>query len=101
MSDMERIVETAKMFNPKVAVCINKFDTNNLLSEKIEKFCREKNLDFVGKIPFDPSVVKAVNAGRSIAKINTVASKAVKSVYEASLEILLAEDRTPLKVNKA
>ena len=35
ISDMERIIKTARIFNAKIAVCVNKFDTNNENTHKI------------------------------------------------------------------
>ena len=61
LSDMERIIKTAKMFGTKIAVCINKFDTNLQITERIEAFCKQQGLDFVGRIPFDWEAVKAIN----------------------------------------
>lgn len=100
ISDMKRIVDTAKIFQPKIAVCINKYDTNVGLSEKIEAYCKENGLDFVGKIPFDAGVVKAVNAGLSIADVDCTAKAAVELVYEASMEMLLTEKNTLFKMNR-
>ncbi|MBF4693418.1 nucleotide-binding protein [Fusibacter ferrireducens] len=100
ISDMKRIVETAQIFQPRIAVCINKYDTNVGLSEKIEAYCEEKALDFVGKIPFDSKVVKAVNAGLSIAEVDCAARTAVEIVYRASMKIFLAEDNTLFKINR-
>lgn len=100
ISDMKRIVETAKIFQPKIAVCINKYDTNIGLSDRIEAYCKEKALDFVGKIPFDSKVVKAVNAGLSIVDVDCAAKMAVELVYEASMSMLLAEENTLFKISR-
>ena len=100
ISDMKRIVETAKIFQPKIAVCINKYDTNVELSDKIEAYCKKEALDFVGKIPFDSGVVRAVNAGLSIADVDSAAKEAVELVYEASMAMLLADEDELFKINK-
>lgn len=82
ISDMERIIKTAKQFKTKIAVCVNKFDTNYENTNLIEQFCQEKNISFVGKIPFDHLVVKAVNNGQTIVDIECLAGRAVIAVYE-------------------
>ena len=64
MSDMERIIHTAKNFGIKIAVCVNKYDTNIDLAKKIEHFCKEQGLPFVGRIPFDANAVRAMNDGK-------------------------------------
>lgn len=53
ISDMERIIKTAQKFQTRIAVCINKYDTNLENTAKIEAFCKKLNLPFVGTIPFD------------------------------------------------
>ena len=65
--DMKRIIDTAKHFNVKCIVCINKFNVNLDNTEKIEKYCAELEIPLIGKIPFDGAVVKAVNSCNSIA----------------------------------
>jgi len=94
ISDMERIIKTAEGFQTKVAVCINKYDTNFVKTEEIVSFCQTFNLPFVGKIPFDPKVVEAVNHGRSIVDIDCSAGRAAKEVYAKTIRILLAEGQS-------
>lgn len=88
ISDMERIIETAKKFNTKLAVCVNKFDTNIENSEKIKKFCQVNSINFVGEIPFDKKAVDALNSGLTIVDVNCAAGKAVKKVYKETIKIL-------------
>lgn len=88
ISDMERIVNTAEKFQTRIAVCINKYDTNIENTEKIESFCRDNNIPFVGKIPFDSNAVKAINSGHSIVDIDCEAGNAVKDVFNKTLKIL-------------
>lgn len=42
ISDMQRIIKTAKSFGANVAVCVNKYDTSPENAEKIKQFCDEK-----------------------------------------------------------
>jgi MinD superfamily P-loop ATPase len=89
ISDMERIIKTAQGFQTKVAVCINKYNTNFAKSEEIVSFCQKFSLPFVGKIPFDPQVVDAVNQGRSIVDIDCEAGRATREVYIKTAQLLL------------
>jgi MinD superfamily P-loop ATPase len=88
ISDMERIIDTAKKFGVKIAVCVNKYDTNLKNTEKIESFCRENNFPYLGRIPFDTEAVKAVNSGKTIADIDCESGRAVKEVYRNTIEML-------------
>ncbi len=86
--DMERIIDTAKRFGTKIAVCINKYDTNIEKAEKIEEFCEKLQLPFVGGMPFDPDAVKAVNNGHTIVDIDCTSGRAVREVYNKTMDIL-------------
>jgi MinD superfamily P-loop ATPase len=91
ISDMERIVKTAMTFRTKLAVCINKYDINPENSEKIERFCSENGLPFVGKVPFDSSAVRAVNNGKTIVDIDCSSGRAVRAVYDQVKEMLFGK----------
>lgn len=90
ISDMERIIKTAQIFNVGVAVCVNKCDTSLEQTENIVEFCRKNNIEFVGKIPYDKEVSKAINSGMNVAKVDCSASRALKKVYTNVFEHLLA-----------
>ncbi len=88
ISDMKRIIETANRFNTKLAVCVNKFDTNVEHYERIKEYCSNNNIHFVGKIPFDKKAVQAVNSGLTIVDIDCAAGEAVQKVYKETMKIL-------------
>jgi MinD superfamily P-loop ATPase len=87
ISDMERIIQTAQKFQTKVAVCVNKFDTNIKRTESIESFCKENDISFVGKIPYDIKAVKAINNGQSIVDIQCSSGNAVKEIYNKIMHL--------------
>ncbi len=88
ISDMERVIKTAETFHIKIAVCINKFDTNLANTKMIEKFCQEKGLAFTGKIPFDPAAVKAINNAQTIVDIDCASGRATREVFEKTMNFL-------------
>ena len=59
-SDMERVLGVAKHFGIPAFVCINKYDLNPEVTKEIEDFCTSEGFPVIGKIPFDPSIVKAL-----------------------------------------
>lgn len=88
ISDMKRIINTAAIFGTKIAICINKYDTNLENTEKIEEFCKKQDLPFVGRMPFDFDAVKAVNSGKTIVDINCASGRAVKEIYDKTIDLL-------------
>ena len=91
ISDMERIIKTANNFQIKIAVCVNKWDTNSKNTEKIETFCQENDLPFVGRIPYDTDAVKAINNSQSIVDISCTSGRAVKDIFHKTMELLIQE----------
>ncbi len=88
ISDMERIIATSKGFDPVIAVCINKYDTNVALTEKIESYCRDKGIILLGRIPFDAYAVKAVNEGITIVDMECPAGIATRKIFEKLWKLL-------------
>lgn len=80
--DMKRIIETAKHFCVNCAVCINKFDVNIENAQEIEELCKGVKIPMIGKIPFDKTVITAVNQCQTIACYpDSPAGKAVESLW--------------------
>ena len=88
ISDMERIINTAAKFGTKIAICINKYDTNIENTKRIEEVCKKQGLPFIGRIPFDSKAVKAINNGQTIVDIDCASGVAVKEVYHKTMNLL-------------
>lgn len=91
ISDMKRIVETARKFQTPIAVCINKWDVNEEIGEQIEEFCEKQHIPMVGRIPFDPMVVDAVNRGKTLAREDGPAAQALRKLYLKTMEVFWAQ----------
>jgi MinD superfamily P-loop ATPase len=91
ISDMERIIKTAEQFQTRVAVCINKYDTNLVNTEKIESFCKKINLPVAGRMPFDSNAVKAINSALSIIDIDCTSGRAAREVFAKTVEFLFSK----------
>lgn len=88
ISDMRRIITTAGKLGVFMAVCVNKYDLSVAHTQAIEAFCRQNDIPFVGRIPFDSQVVKAVNNGRSIIDVDCPSGKAVHSIFTVTISLL-------------
>lgn len=60
LSDLERVLGVVRHFRIPGYVCINKFDLNPEITDEIEKYCQQNGIPVVGRIPFDPAIVKAL-----------------------------------------
>lgn len=88
ISDLKRLVKTTETFEAEFAVCVNKWDISPEHTEIIEHYCAEQGFPFVGKIPFDPMAVQAVNEGKTITDVSCPAGNAVKQIFQAVLTLL-------------
>ena len=88
INDLERVVRTADHFKTPVAVCVNKYDVNEENTEKIIKLCKEEDLPFVGKIPFDKNAIEAVNKGLTIVDIDCISGEKTRDVYKNTIHYL-------------
>jgi len=64
--DLERALQLLRHFNVTPFVCVNMHDINEENAEKIISFCRENNIEVVGKIPFNANVTEAMVNGKPI-----------------------------------
>ena len=88
LSDLQRIVRTASQFRAKLAVCINKYDTNLPNTERIEAYCQAEGLPCLGRIPFDPKAGEAINQGLTVVDMPCVAGEAITAIYEQVVTLM-------------
>ena len=81
ISDLKRVVETARGLQAVMVVCINQWDVSPVHTDALEAYCREAQLPLVGRIPYDPVVVEAVNQGKTIVEVPCPAGEAVAVMY--------------------
>lgn len=79
LSDLKRVYELSKFFKSKVMVCINKYDINNEMTEKIGEFLEKNHIELIGRIPFDKTVMESVNNLRPLTEYKD--SPALKELY--------------------
>lgn len=92
ISDLKRIIETVSHFGTDMAICINKFDVNAKISSKIQDMCKDLNIPYIGSIPYDDSVVKAVNMGKTIVEIPSKAGQSIEDIYKETIKLIFKED---------
>ena len=80
--DLERVSQLTSNFGIKTLVCVNKADINFDMTERIEKYAKEKGLKVVGKIPYDESFTKAqIMKATLIEYTGSDISEKVKSMF--------------------
>ena len=87
ISDLQRVIKTCQGFGTKCAVCVNKADVSSLQADHIEQFCRDNGIPFVGRIPYDETVPKAINEGKNIAETACPAREALLEIYQEVMNL--------------
>lgn len=66
LHDADRVIDVARHFKVQTNLVINKYNLNLDMTKRIEEYCAEHNVELIGKIRFDKSVVKAMVDGKTI-----------------------------------
>ena len=85
LHDMKRVAQLAAHFKIQGMVCVNKYDLNPGKTKEIEDFAKEKNIQVLGRIPFDAAFTKAMIQGQNIFEYDETMDvcHAVKSIWES------------------
>ena len=88
--DLERALQLLKHFNVSSLVCINTYDINMDNAKKIESFCKEKGIEVVGKIPFNPIVTEAMVNGKPVVEYapQSDVAEEIGNMWERTLSAL-------------
>jgi len=77
-SDLKRVLEVVNHFKVPYQIVINKWDINSELSNKIEKWAKEK---FLGKISYNKEIFKAISNLIPILETKLKTKKEIEIIY--------------------
>lgn len=86
--DMKRILSTAAQLGTSSAVCVNKFDISLEHTRRIQSFCQENDIAYIGSIPYDKQAAQATNKGLSLAQVDCPARGALRETLVNACELL-------------
>ncbi|MBN1841023.1 MAG: ATP-binding protein [Deltaproteobacteria bacterium] len=82
LHDLERVAGLAAHFKIPTLACVNKFDLNEEMSDRIATYCNDNQIELVGRIPYDTAVTHAMVAGKSVVEFSDgKVSDAVKELW--------------------
>lgn len=61
IDDFKRLLKLLENFDNNNFVIINKYDLNEEKTNEIKDYCKENNVEVLGKIPFDKEMVRILN----------------------------------------
>jgi MinD superfamily P-loop ATPase len=80
--DLERILATTDHFGVQSLVAINKADLNPARAGGIAAFCAERDVELVGRIPYDIAVTEAMVQGHPVTEsANGPVTQALRAVW--------------------
>src|SRR6056297_3343635 len=83
-SDLKRVAQVIKHFNIPALAVINKYDINEKISEDIEQYLKNEEIELVGKISFSSDIVDSLRNAELIVekdKDNNV-SQEIKAIWQ-------------------
>ncbi|MGD8402991.1 MAG: ATP-binding protein [Anaerolineales bacterium] len=88
--DMQRALQTVRHFGVRALLCINKADLYPKGTKEIEAFCRNNDVQIVGRIPFDLTVATAMVQGEAVTTFRpgAASSLAISAAWENILKVL-------------
>ena len=88
LHDLDRVRQLCDSFKVKTGVVVNKYDLNEDVANQIENFTQEKGGIFLGRIPFDVNVPKAiVNKEIPYVSCDSI-KKPIEEIFNKSMENL-------------
>lgn len=81
--DLERILDLADHFKVQPLLCINKWDLHPEMSDEIEHLAQGRDVEVLGKVPFDPVVIDCQIQGVPVTNSETsLAAYSIKNVWQ-------------------
>ncbi|MBN2703141.1 MAG: 4Fe-4S binding protein [Pontiellaceae bacterium] len=87
--DLERVLQLAQHFKIRAMVCVNKWDVNPTMTERVEALAQSLGARPVGRVPYDAAVTQAQIQGRALVEYSEgCAANAVEGMWETIAEEL-------------
>lgn len=80
--DLERVLKLTHHFEIPSAVCVNKWDINPGMTDRIEAKAREAGAQVVGRIRYDPAVTKAQIQAKAVVELDTPAAEDIRAIWQ-------------------
>lgn len=79
--DLKRVLGLARHFGIPAAVCVNKWDINDEMTQQIEAGARREGARVIGRIRYDRGVTTAQMQGRAVVETDTPAAEDIREIW--------------------
>jgi len=90
-SDMQRMVQTIQKARIPCAVCINKYDMNRDIAQRIQTYLVNQNISYVGKMAYSRDVSEWINRGIPVVLGDGKVSQQLKEIYHNVMNLIVKE----------
>ena len=80
--DLVRVLALARHFKIPAAVCVNKWDINGTMAERIEDKAREAGASVAGRIRYDRAVTEAQIQAKAVVELDSPSGEDIRKVWE-------------------
>lgn len=80
--DLERVLSLTRHFKIPTAICVNKWDLNPEMTERIEQKALEAEADIAGRIRYDRSVTKAQMHESAVVEIDSPCAGDIQAIWK-------------------
>jgi len=86
LSDMARVIRLCEHFRIQTFAVVNKYNLNEKITLKVENYCKDNNIEILGKIPYDESIAEQISSIKFPFKGN--AADCIARIWNRITEIL-------------
>jgi MinD superfamily P-loop ATPase len=80
--DLDRVLALARHFTIPAAVCVNKWDLNPKMAERIEAGAKDKGAQPVGRITYSQDVTAAQMRERAVVELDTPVASELRAIWK-------------------
>lgn len=80
--DLERVLSLTRHFNIPAAICVNKWDLNPGMAERIEQKAREMGARVAGHIRYDRAITQAQLQEKAVVEIEAPCVEDIRKIWE-------------------
>jgi MinD superfamily P-loop ATPase len=84
--DLDRVLALTRHFRIPARVCVNKWDLNPAMTERIERRALDQGARPIGRVPYDPGVTRAQMEAKAVVETDTPSAEAVRLLWQRIIE---------------
>jgi MinD superfamily P-loop ATPase len=81
LHDLQRVLDLTRHFGLPAAVCVNKWDLNPVMTERVEDLARRGGADLAGRIRYDPAITLAQLREEAVVESGAVSADDIHQVW--------------------